>query len=315
MLGSDRFTFETPNVIDPGDAPPSRPRRLSGPASNEILTVEEVRQNAARLLNETTDVTYSPVHRNRPRMHHRGGSDDDVEDGRSSQLPSVDEARMYASNLLSLSGRKHPWSKSAQATGVSSSESQPLALDRTVRLDQPSKRFVRNRFYRRLAIVVAVVVVLSLCITAIVLKKKSSAGSSSSSTRFEQTINYLIQGISSPTLLAQEGSPQNLAAVWIADVDPLHYPIPASFANVPGSAETRFIQRYVLAVFYYSLNGAQWSHDRSFLSATDECSWYDAKISEQGPVAFGVTCTDSLTVRDLNMCKIFLKCCAVRLTC
>jgi Leucine-rich repeat (LRR) protein len=89
MLGSDRFAFETPNVIDPGELPPSRPTRdpndhrdrrgsahshtlsTSSPSSstdssveNDVLlpdeTYRQVRASPARLLQSISDLELCP---------------------------------------------------------------------------------------------------------------------------------------------------------------------------------------------------------------------------------------------------------------
>jgi hypothetical protein len=54
--------------------------------------------------------------------------------------------------------------------------------------------------------------------------------------------------VSDPVALDTEGSPQNLAATWIIELDPLTL-CPLS---------PNLIQRYVMAVFYYSTRGGRW---------------------------------------------------------
>ena len=62
-------------------------------------------------------------------------------------------------------------------------------------------------------------------------------------------INTFLDTVSNPDDLETEDSPQNLARTWIIDLDPL-YICPLD----PG-----LIQRYVMAVFYYSTGGGSWS--------------------------------------------------------
>ena len=70
---------------------------------------------------------------------------------------------------------------------------------------------------------------------------------------------YLISG----EALMDVGSPQHRAAKWISDEDPMQLNI-----DDPG-----FEQRYVMAVFYYSLNGDDWSSSDGWLSGDSECTW------------------------------------------
>ena len=61
MLGSDRFAFETPNVIDPGDMPPSQPARKSeAPSTDSTTDYRYDRQSTERLLNDISDLQLSP---------------------------------------------------------------------------------------------------------------------------------------------------------------------------------------------------------------------------------------------------------------
>ena len=87
MLGSDRFTFETPNVIDPGDMPPSQPGRRqpqadatgsnngnsgnllldlesnngsSPPSSSSLSPVNHEQDGTQRLLTDVSDLQMSP---------------------------------------------------------------------------------------------------------------------------------------------------------------------------------------------------------------------------------------------------------------
>lgn len=63
--------------------------------------------------------------------------------------------------------------------------------------------------------------------------------------------------------LEDEESPQYRALLWLANN-----------ANLQDYPEGKRIQRYVLAVLYYSMNGDDWVKNDGWLSDEDECSWY-----------------------------------------
>ncbi|KAL7551210.1 hypothetical protein ACHAWF_014424 [Thalassiosira exigua] len=75
-----------------------------------------------------------------------------------------------------------------------------------------------------------------------------------------QTINRL----SGKNSLRDPFSPQFRAAEWIVDRDPL-----AMRYDDP-----RFVQRYVLAVFYYATDGGSWRNRFGWMSSKHECEWY-----------------------------------------
>jgi hypothetical protein len=299
MFASDRFQFDTPNVIDPGDAPPSHPSRSStndDHDDNHRYADDDIRTKATRLLSESRKSSFSFVSKSYKDFSFVDEEDD--EDGRGSQLPSVEDARMYAVSVLSASAeRNHSPIFIRQPAGSSSSEKMSFSLDRTVKLDTPSQRFVRHRIIQRIIIcLVIALIVLAIILTGVILGTRSSSSSSPSdqSIRFQETLLILGQETSSTIALYTEGTPQYKAADWIANRDQLQYPIPTQ----PGADSDRFLQRYVLAVLYFALNGEQWTSAANFLSASDECGWSDITVVE-----LGVTCTTSLLVKGINLCK------------
>ena len=60
------------------------------------------------------------------------------------------------------------------------------------------------------------------------------------------------------------GSPQFRAAKWIADEDPMRMDL-----DDPG-----FEQRYVMAAFYYAMDGPNWSTKTGWLGEGSECDWF-----------------------------------------
>jgi hypothetical protein len=101
-------------------------------------------------------------------------------------------------------------------------------------------------------------------------------------------------------------SPQYMAAKWIADVDDYDMEIPHDPTNVDDSYD--FVQRYVMAVFYYALGGDEWQDDYGFLSSSSVCEWNEALPQDTTPDGndpdfwyLGVTCDDSDEIVQIYM--------------
>ena len=60
-------------------------------------------------------------------------------------------------------------------------------------------------------------------------------------------------------------SPQSQALDWLEQND-----------NLSSYDDGKILQRYALAVFYYSTDGGSWTNNDLWLSDSDECSWYSA---------------------------------------
>jgi len=82
----------------------------------------------------------------------------------------------------------------------------------------------------------------------------------------------LPSGISDPMEILQyisgseiklENSPRNYAAQWLLESDKV--PLPPT--------DSRFVQRYVMAVLYYSLNGENWERSEGWMGQDDICHW------------------------------------------
>ena len=81
-------------------------------------------------------------------------------------------------------------------------------------------------------------------------------------------------------------SPQYEAARWIATFDKYRMKIPSEY-------EYTFIQRYALAVLFFSTGGdTHWTWKLNFLTGWHECAWYDKfQIQNlQQEFVFGVLC-------------------------
>eukprot|EP00957_Ditylum_brightwellii_P027248 2060156-Ditylum_brightwellii.AAC.1 len=70
--------------------------------------------------------------------------------------------------------------------------------------------------------------------------------------------------------LADENSTQSLAIKWLANEDPLQLDIPMSADTE--DAKT-FMNRYIMAVLYFSTNGEKWNDQFNFLTEKTTCEW------------------------------------------
>jgi hypothetical protein len=147
-------------------------------------------------------------------------------------------------------------------------------------------------------------------------------GTADNGERIDSTIGFLFDHeISSAHALYEESSPQYKAVEWIATKDPEQLPIPAYGAGGGGGGDDNsfgsttvnpnnsdnhfhFVQRYVLAVLYFALDGEGWNNDLHFTSNLHECSWFEREVDRDGEAyAMGVTCDSNLQVRNLILRK------------
>jgi len=121
----------------------------------------------------------------------------------------------------------------------------------------------------------------------------------STSPRMEAAFEFLTSsGITSQVHLRDTSSPQYQAARWIATEDTLRVEIPTILDGI----SYEFIQRYILATFYYALSGSDWINSLRFLSGTHECGWFESVPDAAGEeFAVGVGCDGNLQVRSILM--------------
>eukprot|EP00537_Pseudo-nitzschia_pungens_P019540 CAMPEP_0172412928 /NCGR_PEP_ID=MMETSP1061-20121228/78158_1 /TAXON_ID=37318 /ORGANISM="Pseudo-nitzschia pungens, Strain cf. pungens" /LENGTH=794 /DNA_ID=CAMNT_0013149179 /DNA_START=188 /DNA_END=2572 /DNA_ORIENTATION=- len=110
--------------------------------------------------------------------------------------------------------------------------------------------------------------------------------------RLEKTFQYLrVFGIVDWEILEDELSPQFLAAKWIAEDDGYAMEIPTG--GSPGSssyADTRFTERWALAVFFFATGGERWGYQTNFMAPIDHCLWSQLYSNGyQSVVHLGVT--------------------------
>ena len=125
--------------------------------------------------------------------------------------------------------------------------------------------------------------------------------------RLDDALEYLVANEVSNvlTLLPNNTmSPQYMAAKWIATVDRHRVNIPKADGTT-SKDEYPFLQRYALAVLFFSTGGLDWIFRLNFLSGTHECAWFQVFTSDNLPpdqgLAMGTWCDKNpgrLTERD-----------------
>jgi len=83
-----------------------------------------------------------------------------------------------------------------------------------------------------------------------------------SSVRFTRVVQKLTP--LSGNALKVQGSPQYRAAMWISDEDEMQMPL-----SMPG-----FEQRYIMALFYFAMDGPLWVNSNGWLGPESECFWF-----------------------------------------
>jgi len=109
----------------------------------------------------------------------------------------------------------------------------------------------------------------------------------SSLPRSERAEKFLTEfGIADPADLANPNSPQAKATNWIANDDAFNIDIPDPLQGNNGLqySDTRFTERWALAVFYYSTGGESWIYKFNFLQPIDHCGWYDRFVDGTGRI-------------------------------
>ena len=117
--------------------------------------------------------------------------------------------------------------------------------------------------------------------------------------RLERTFDYLVlAGIARQLDLENTDTPVGKATRWIAVEDEYQMAIPSTVFGIAPTV-TRFLERWTLAVFYYSTNAAlntmfgepiSWRYQVKFLQPIDHCDWYETFIDETGSIVrMGVT--------------------------
>jgi hypothetical protein len=238
------------------------------------------------------------------------------------ESPNHEQARLYAATLLTeserresrrnLFGRKHNerlspvrkiWNDATRRSGDDMAPLRKAAgLEQSDGLmwggeRQTSER--KSRCFNRLIVLLAVAGIFigfGLAASSALRGRHDTV----LSPRLEATINALSDaGISTRQDLTRSSTPQYQAALWISDNDPEQLGFPSTSID-----SSRFVQRYVLALLYYTWEGSNWINGLQFISESHECSWFESVKDENGErFALGVACNDDLEVENLLLSK------------
>ena len=247
-----------------------------------------------------------------------------VDDSVHDQLPTVEE---YKANLPS--GTISP----AQPTPVQTSPYRNASAEDVANFDE-SATYVQDQLptveeikamhatgdddwtcLRYFAIFVGLVVLTVVIVVPTILTQDNRTSSSPASVpqstpapvapptippleRKQNIIDYLTSaGVATESQLNTAGTPQNKAVDWMAFMDKFDIAVPET-----NDKYTRFTERYVLGVLYYSTNGPAWTYDMKFLSDVDHCDWNGYFLDSKGSqVRLGVSlCTGTTDVNEAN---------------
>ena len=88
------------------------------------------------------------------------------------------------------------------------------------------------------------------------------------SERYQRLLNILLAASPGSEEALNSDTPQRTALIWL-------------YNSVTKLSNKRIVSRWILASFYYALNGDDWFNNRGWLSANnDECDWHGITCSE-----------------------------------
>jgi len=116
--------------------------------------------------------------------------------------------------------------------------------------------------------------------------------------RFDMISDYLVTN----NVLRANSIPsesQNLALTWMAEEDSMQLAVPGNAIDSDSGYE--FIQRFVMAVIYFDLDGEKWKYDMNFMKETDVCGWYRILLSRRGATKIGVDCGENSKIHGVKL--------------
>lgn len=98
---------------------------------------------------------------------------------------------------------------------------------------------------------------------------------------------------SDPAVFENDTSAQYAAMDWLANSDEW-----VEANNTDSTDHRELVERYVLALLYFSTNGNRWRNQNNFLEPFSVCGWSDENT--------GAYCRDGMLVREIVLGKLFL---------
>jgi hypothetical protein len=97
-------------------------------------------------------------------------------------------------------------------------------------------------------------------------------------------------GVSNLVALQTPGTPQNRAAIWLAETDGANLAVPTGF-GADGLELYKYTMRYVMVVLYYSTGGdTTWESQVGFMTSLGVCSWHAQFNNDVGSYRNGLLC-------------------------
>ena len=242
-----------------------------------------------------------------------GTSVNDDEEGQAhDQLPSVEDVRIYAAaQLASLERATSPQTKSVTGNDDDQVHDQLPSLTEIfngAQLDRRIPNYWITGCFVVLALLIGVAIGLGEGLSQGRQKTESSTTGPNVPTDFSRlaTVTAWLteKSISNAEDFRDQSSPQSQAALWISDVDTLEIQLPKQ-----GESDSDFTFRYVLAVFFYAMEGKSWNSNLGFLSSRSTCSWNQlvvtSSINPEQKESFqvGVTCNALQEIIVLHLRK------------
>ena len=163
-------------------------------------------------------------------------------------------------------------------------------------MEELAKPGVRRRQYIFLATlicgIIAIVIGVTVSITTrgkeITTLAPTSTPTTSPTLTLESRVEYLQEVVvrntipsANSTSLFLPNTPQHKAFEWLAQEEPMQ------------EEELRILQRYVLALLYFSTDGTNWGRYHVFLDPGHECTW----------MITGITCSEDGVITELDFCE------------
>jgi hypothetical protein len=122
-----------------------------------------------------------------------------------------------------------------------------------------------------------------------------------------EAIAWIIkQGYSSSDSLQNSLSPQRLAVQFMVESTITSFELPTT--DTSQDDINLWKERYVLAVFYFSLNGPNWLNENTFLNpSASNCDWNSPVILPTEIKLEGAECANSIFITHLTFCKFTLE--------
>jgi hypothetical protein len=173
---------------------------------------------------------------------------------------------------------------------------------------------------------VAIIALAAVCILALIIGLSAglSGNSKSASAPVVDTPAVTDSPTTSPTMLSRMdatiallsqitdadvsnlATPQGQAAHWMAIDDGMQLEVPTTTEDADDTYDS-FVERWVLAIIYYQMNGASWDIQFGWLGDTSVCDWENAYPASDGRAnrMAGIGCHNG-RVSDISLRKFFL---------